>query len=166
MIWNLLLTHLCVSTFWKFSQVTGSTAVICDRQDTDVGVVYGTAARQFWMQMRSLSMVVSHADVTRKPVGSEWCILQMLMDVEVTALLLDTQATVPPFSLLKLWPGDQQSGGKVQCPSNSSDPFLERLSARDKNCCVTLHQVTCVSILFLKAALCSCPSLQWPQNCV
>lgn len=62
----------------------------------------------------------------------------MLMDIETTALLLDTQATVPSFSLLMLWPGDQQSVGKVQCPLNSSDPLLQGLSASDSNFCVML----------------------------
>lgn len=114
----------------------------------------------------SLGTVLSHIDITSKAVGSVWSILQMLMDVEITALLLSTQATAPPFSLLKLWPGGQQRGGKVQCPSKSSDPFLEGLSSRDSSGCVTLRQVTCISILFLKAALCSHPALQGAQNCL
>lgn len=32
-------------------------------------------------------------------------ILQMLMDFEITTLLLGIQVTIPSFSLLMLWPG-------------------------------------------------------------
>lgn len=60
----------------------------------------------------SLSTVVSHADITSKPAWSARCVLQMLMDVEITAVLLDTQVTVPSFSLLMLWSGTSKVGRK------------------------------------------------------
>lgn len=126
---------LCVP-FWKFSQVTGSPAVTCARQGTDVCVVRGTAARQFWIQMRApqhCAWKPGHSGVTRCKPAEVHCAfcrcwwtprpLHCFLNPSHCSIILLADAPA-------MGPAEWREGA---IPSDSSDPFLEGQSASDSS---------------------------------